>query len=55
MRIRQWLLAASVSLAPVLATAQGRGDLSSIPEPETLALLAAGVIALLITRKRGRK
>ena len=51
MMLKRWLVAISAMTFPAVALA----DTSRIPEPETLSLLAAGVIAFVIARTRGRK
>ena len=50
----RWLFAASLTLLSGLASA-GTDNFTSVPEPETLALLAVGAIALVIARARRRK
>lgn len=49
----RFLSALAILVLP--ATAVAGTDFSSIPEPETLALVAVGAIALVIARSRGRK
>ncbi|HZQ61901.1 MAG TPA: PEP-CTERM sorting domain-containing protein [Casimicrobiaceae bacterium] len=54
MRLQHWLLAVMFSTMPFIAVAgPGASDnIGRLPEPETLALLVAGVIALVIAKRR---
>jgi len=50
------LIAGALALLPALAWAQdAQGPDLQIPEPETLALLAAAVVAAIVVRRIGRK
>jgi len=51
MRIGQVMVASFLIGVPAIAVA---GPLT-VPEPETLALLAIGAVALLIARRKSRK
>jgi hypothetical protein len=56
MRIRKFFVALMMAAAPILALASWSPDTTgTIPEPETLALLGVGAVALLIARKNKRK
>ncbi|MEO8302553.1 MAG: PEP-CTERM sorting domain-containing protein [Betaproteobacteria bacterium] len=52
MTIKHLLLAATILAMPTLAIA---GFPNPVPEPETLALLGVGAIALVVARWRKRK
>ena len=51
MAIRQLVIATWIGVVPAVAFAAA----SAVPEPETLTLLAAGVVAWLVVRLRKRK
>jgi hypothetical protein len=51
MNARRLLLAVTMSAVPTLAVA----GVPQVPEPETLALLGIGAIALVISRWRKKK
>ena len=54
--LRTWLAAGALALVPALAWAQdAQGPDLQLPEPETLGLLAAAAIAVLVVRRIGRK
>ena len=58
MRIRQLLALASAMICSGLAfasTSTAPGNGAVIPEPEILALLGVGALALFITRRRNKK
>ena len=56
MRIRQLFLALLMLAAPMIASAQDdEDDITALPEPTTLALLGAGVAAVIVARTRNRK
>ena len=57
MRIRQILAVLLLAAAPVLVFAQDDDDdtVAAIPEPATLALLGAGIAALVLSRAGRRK
>ena len=57
MRIRQLFLALLMLAAPIVAFAvdDDDGDITALPEPTTLALLGAGVAAVIVARTRNRK
>lgn len=57
MRIKQVLIVASMLAISGLALAgePSREALNSVPEPETLALLGVGAVALLASRWRKNK
>ena len=57
MRIRQILAVLLLAAAPVLAVAVDDDDdvTAAIPEPATLALLGAGIAALVVSRAGKRK
>jgi len=65
MRIGQLLMVAWVTVVPSLALAQfgeppkppcdPDAQTCGVPEPETLALLGAGAVALFIARRRNKK
>jgi hypothetical protein len=52
MRIGQVVVASFLVAVPAIAFA---GAPPTVPEPETLALLAIGAVALLIARRKRRK
>jgi hypothetical protein len=52
MAIRQIVIAIWMGAMPAVAFA---GPGTTVPEPETLTLLAAGVVAWLVVRLRKRK
>ncbi|HZQ61900.1 MAG TPA: PEP-CTERM sorting domain-containing protein [Casimicrobiaceae bacterium] len=53
MRHSQLIAGAVLAVMPALAVAGITTDtIGRVPEPETLALLAAGVIALVIAKRR---
>jgi hypothetical protein len=52
MRIGQVVVASFLLAVPAIAFA---GAPPTVPEPETLALLAIGAVALLIARRKRRK
>jgi len=56
-RIRQILAVLLLATAPVLALAVDDDDdtVAAIPEPATLALLGAGIAALVVSRAGKRK
>lgn len=55
--MKRVIAALLLMVVPVLTANGGvpAGDNSSIPEPETLALLAVAAVAVVITRWRHRK
>ena len=55
-RIRQLFLALLMLAAPMVASAQDDDDdVIALPEPATLALLGAGVAAVIVARTAKRK
>ncbi len=57
MRTRQFLAVLMLAAAPVLVFAVDDDDdnVSAIPEPATLALLGAGIAAIVVARAGKRK
>ena len=56
MRIRQLLLALLTLAAPLVCIADDvADDTAAVPEPATLALLGAGVAAVIVARAKKRK
>ena len=52
MNIRHLLVATLAAAIPAIAYA---GAVQTVPEPETLALLGIGAVALVVARSRRRK
>ena len=55
MRIRQLFFALLMLATPMVSFALDNDDEVPLPEPATLALLGAGVVAVIVTRAKKRK